>query len=69
MRLPDEQSGRLRTYLTEGEIQRLLFATNDTEDVQRNRALILIAYRHGLRVTELVSLTWSQDVDFEQGRC
>jgi site-specific recombinase XerD len=25
-------------------------------------------YRHGLRVTELVSLTWSQDVDREQRR-
>jgi site-specific recombinase XerD len=63
MRLPDEDVGRLRKYLTEAEVQRLLLATNETEDLRRNRALILIAYRHGLRVTELVSLTWPQDVD------
>ena len=68
MRLPDDDVGRLRKYLTEGEVQRLLIATDDTEDPERNRALIVIAYRHGLRVTELVSLTWSQDVDLEQGR-
>jgi len=34
----------------------------------RNRGLILIAYRHGLRVSELVGLVWDQDVDLEQGR-
>jgi integrase len=68
MRLPDEDVGRLRKYVTEGEVQRLLTATNETEDPTRNRALILIAYRHGLRVSELVSLTWSQDVDLQAGR-
>ena len=39
MRTTDEESGRLRKYLTEGEVQRLLVATNDTEDPRRNRAL------------------------------
>jgi integrase len=29
-------------------------------------AMILIAYRHGLRASELVSLRWS-DVDLERG--
>lgn len=32
----------------------------------RDAALILIAYRHGLRVSELVSLCWDQ-VDLQQG--
>ena len=32
----------------------------------RDAALILIAYRHGLRVSELVSLRWDQ-VDLQQG--
>jgi site-specific recombinase XerD len=35
MRLPDEDVGRLRKYLTEAEVQRLLIATNDTEGVHR----------------------------------
>ncbi len=33
---------------------------------QRDATLILIAYRHGLRVGELVSLRWEQ-IDLEQG--
>jgi type 1 fimbriae regulatory protein FimB/type 1 fimbriae regulatory protein FimE len=33
----------------------------------RDATMILIAYRHGLRVSELVALTWSQ-VDLEAGR-
>jgi type 1 fimbriae regulatory protein FimB/type 1 fimbriae regulatory protein FimE len=32
---------------------------------QRDAALILVAYRHGLRVSELVGLCWDQ-VDFER---
>jgi type 1 fimbriae regulatory protein FimE len=33
---------------------------------ERDAALILIAYRHGLRVSELVSLRWDQ-IDLQQG--
>jgi hypothetical protein len=33
----------------------------------RDATMILIAYRHGLRVSELVALTWSH-VDLEAGR-
>jgi type 1 fimbriae regulatory protein FimE len=33
---------------------------------QRDAAMILLAYRHGLRVSELCALRWEQ-VDFKQG--
>lgn len=34
--------------------------------VHRDATMIMVAYRHGLRVSELVSLRWDQ-VDMEQG--
>ncbi len=68
MRVSDLDVGRLRKYLTQSEVERLLFATNDTDNPVRNRGLILIGFRHGLRVSELVDLRWDQDVDLEQGR-
>src|SRR5688572_28879456 len=68
MRTTDEDRGRLRKYVTESEVQRLLGAAEHSEQPLRDRGLILIAYRHGLRVSELVSLTWSQDVDLVAGR-
>jgi type 1 fimbriae regulatory protein FimB/type 1 fimbriae regulatory protein FimE len=34
---------------------------------QRDRTMILVAYRHGLRTSEPVDLRWDQ-VDFESGR-
>lgn len=33
----------------------------------RDKAIILMAYRHGLRVKELLALTW-QDIDFKTAR-
>jgi type 1 fimbriae regulatory protein FimB/type 1 fimbriae regulatory protein FimE len=52
-----------RTYLTEGEVERLIKAA----ETPRDKAMILIGYRHGLRVTELVNLRWRQ-VDLDAGR-
>jgi integrase len=50
-------------YLTEGEVERLIGAA------KRNRwgqdaAMILAAYRHGLRASEIVDLRWDQ-ADFK----
>jgi type 1 fimbriae regulatory protein FimB/type 1 fimbriae regulatory protein FimE len=49
------------------EVERLMDAARISgRHGQRDEALILIAYRHGLRVGELVSLRWDQ-VDFGEG--
>ena len=50
---------RPREYLLDHEIHRLL----EVCDSKRDQCLILLAYRHALRRTELVSLKWTQ-VDF-----
>jgi type 1 fimbriae regulatory protein FimB/type 1 fimbriae regulatory protein FimE len=51
---------RTREYLTEPEIERLLKAAKANRWGPRDAAMILIAYRHGLRATELVDLRWDQ---------
>jgi integrase len=52
-----------RTYLTEDEVERLIKAA----PTPRDRAMILVGYTHGLRVSELVNLRWSQ-ISFDTGR-
>ena len=54
---------RTREYLTEAEVERLLTAAKKNRWGQRDATMILVAYRHGLRVSELVDLRWDQ-VDF-----
>lgn len=60
---------RPREYLTEREVD-LLMATARKRARgwlgHRDATLLLIAYRHGLRVSELVALRWDQ-VDMDQG--
>ena len=51
---------RQREYLTEAEIDKLLAATGDSRNPGRDRLLILMAFRHALRVSELVDLRWQQ---------
>jgi site-specific recombinase XerD len=58
---------RSREYLTPHEIAALQKAAKQTgRQGQRDEALILIAFRHALRVGELVSLKWDQ-VDLKAG--
>jgi len=54
---------RTREYLTEAEIERLLSATKANRGSHRDCTMILVAYRHGLRASELTDLRWDQ-VDF-----
>lgn len=56
-----------RRYLTEPEIKRLLAAAKKGRHGERDFCLVLLAYRHGLRATELVDLRLS-DLDLETGR-
>src|SRR5436190_22169746 len=51
---------RQREYLTEAEIDKLLAAAGDSRNPVRDRLLILMAFRHALRVSELVGLRWQQ---------
>jgi type 1 fimbriae regulatory protein FimB/type 1 fimbriae regulatory protein FimE len=54
---------RTREYLTETEVERLMKAATGNRHGHRDATMILVAYRHGLRVSELVDLRWDQ-VDF-----
>ncbi len=57
---------RNREYLTEEEVGRLLLAAQGVgRHRHRDATLIMLAYRHGLRVTELVNLRWDQ-IDLDQ---
>jgi type 1 fimbriae regulatory protein FimB/type 1 fimbriae regulatory protein FimE len=58
---------RSREYLTEQEVEQLIDAAGKVgRHGHRDATLIMLSYRHGLRVTELVSLRWDQ-VDLKQG--
>jgi len=66
-RLPNS-AYRVRKYLTEKEVDRLIEAARKRgRNDLRDAAAILPAYRHGLRAQELCSLRWSQ-VDLRNGR-
>ena len=52
-----------RSYLTEDEVEALMKAA----DCERDRCMILVAYIHGLRVSELIGLQWRQ-LDLKRGR-
>jgi type 1 fimbriae regulatory protein FimB/type 1 fimbriae regulatory protein FimE len=56
---------RKREHLTEIEIERLLKAAGQTFYGQRDRAAVLICFRHGLRASELCGLTWDDVQDLK----
>ncbi len=58
---------RTREYLTEPEIELMLAAVKGNRWAQRDATMLLVAFRHGLRVAELVDLRWDQ-IEFENGR-
>lgn len=58
---------RPREYLLPDEVDQLLKAAKRTgRHGHRDQTLVLLAYRHGLRVGELVALRWDM-VDLKQG--
>jgi integrase len=66
-RKPNNQAVRSREYLTEAEVGKLMKAARNTgRHGHRDATLILLAYRHALRVSELVALRWEQ-IDLSQG--
>ena len=58
---------RVREYLTPAEVDKLIASAKQLgRHGLRDSTMILVAYRHGLRVSELISLRWSQ-IDLKQG--
>src|SRR5271154_3032696 len=57
-----------REWLTEREVEALCDAARKRGRYGfRDSTMILVAYRHGLRVSELVSMEWHQ-LDLDAGR-
>lgn len=53
-----------RKHITSREIERLIAATKGARHEARDRCLLLLMFRHGLRVSEALSLNLSQ-IDLE----
>ena len=58
---------RTREYLTDTEVQKLMKAAGDNRNGHHDATMVRLAYRHGLRPVELVSLRWDA-VDFAHGQ-
>ena len=57
---------RTREHLTEREVERLIEAAKDNRHGHRDATMLLLAFRHGLRASELVDLRWEQ-IDLKGG--
>src|SRR5438270_1863964 len=57
---PKNADVRTREYLTDDEVQRLAEAAKASRHGHRDATMILVAYRHGLRASELTDLRWDQ---------
>lgn len=65
---PKNQDVRSREHLLPDEVDALMKAAGQVgRHRMRDRSLILVAYRHGLRVSELVGLKWDQ-FDLKRGQ-
>ena len=62
-RRPPNTELRTREYLTEAEVDKLIEAAKANRWGHRDATMILVAFRHGFRASELVDLRWDQ-IDF-----
>ena len=58
---------RPKNFLTEAEVENFLKAGRKGRHNVRNFAMLLLAFRHGLRVSELINMRMA-DVDLDTGR-
>jgi len=66
-KIPNREK-RAREYLTVAEVNKLIKAAKSVgRHGERDSLMILIAYRHALRVSELIDLRWEQ-FDLNRGR-
>jgi integrase len=63
-RRPKNGDVRTREYLTEREVEQLIEGCRGNRWPHRDQTMILLAFRHGLRASEVCDLQWTQ-VDFE----
>ena len=56
-----------KNFLTESEMKKFLAAARKGRHSVRDFCLMLVAYRHGLRVSELIDIRL-KDLDLETGR-
>jgi integrase len=61
---PKNAAVRSREFLTRDEVERLIKAAGKNRHGHRDATMILVASRHGLRVSELIDLRWDQ-VNFD----
>lgn len=61
-RLPNREL-RTREHLTQAEVDKLMAAAKHNRHGHRDATMILVAFRHGLRASELTDLQWDQ-IDF-----
>jgi len=54
---------RTREYLTDDEVRKLIEAAKSNRHGHRDATMVLVAYRHGLRASEVCDLRWDQ-IDF-----
>src|SRR5438552_175135 len=59
-RRPKNAEVRTREYLTDDEVQRLADVAKGNRYGHRDATMMLVAYRHGLRASELTDLRWDQ---------
>jgi type 1 fimbriae regulatory protein FimB/type 1 fimbriae regulatory protein FimE len=62
---PKNAAVRTREYLTHAEVEQLIKAASGNRHGHRDATMILVASRHGLRVSELSDLRWDQ-IDFNR---
>ena len=56
---------RKREYLTPAEIEKLIEAAKGNRYGHRDATMILVAFRHDFRASEIIELEWS-DIDFNE---
>jgi type 1 fimbriae regulatory protein FimB len=64
---PDTVDDRPKNFLTEAELGNFLRAARKGRHSVRNFAMLLLTFRHGLRVSELINMRVA-DVDLDTGR-
>ena len=62
-RRPPNRTLRTREHLTVHEVEQLIKAMAGNRSAHRDGTMVLMAFRHGLRASELCDLRWEQ-VDF-----